>query len=76
MRYVLFSVSSYGRRLKFLPIREPKHVQWVNLYVEIFDGLSAYIKEYHTTGLTWNPKVRAHSRPFLVGGNPTCIYVS
>lgn len=43
-------------------IREPKHVQWVNLYVEIFDGLSAYIKEYHTTGVTWNPKVRQLSR--------------
>ncbi|KAH0631147.1 hypothetical protein JD844_005299 [Phrynosoma platyrhinos] len=31
-----------------------KHVDWVKAYLSIWTELQAYIKEYHTTGLTWS----------------------
>jgi len=36
--------------------RDLKHLQWVRGYYGVLDGLRAYVKEYHTTGLKWNPK--------------------
>ena len=36
--------------------RDPKHAEWVRAYYGVMDGLRTYVKEYHTTGLTWNPK--------------------
>ncbi|EDK45164.1 conserved hypothetical protein [Lodderomyces elongisporus NRRL YB-4239] len=35
--------------------KDPIHVQWVNQVSKIFDELKAYVKEYHTTGPSWNP---------------------
>ena len=37
--------------------RNPKHAEWVNSYVATFDAMQSYVKEYHTTGLVWNPRV-------------------
>nr|1S0P_A Chain A, Adenylyl cyclase-associated protein [Dictyostelium discoideum]1S0P_B Chain B, Adenylyl cyclase-associated protein [Dictyostelium discoideum] len=31
-------------------------VDWVSNYVNFLKDLEKYIKQYHTTGLTWNPK--------------------
>ena len=39
--------------------RDAKHVEWVNMYVAALDAMQAYVKEYHTAGLVWNPKVRS-----------------
>ena len=36
--------------------RDPKHGEWVKAYYNLLDGMRTYVKEYHTTGLTWNPK--------------------
>ncbi|KAJ3323813.1 F-actin-capping protein subunit alpha [Boothiomyces sp. JEL0866] len=36
--------------------KEPTHVEWVNNYLAILVELQAYVKQWHTTGLAWNPK--------------------
>jgi hypothetical protein len=38
-------------------LRDPKHAQWVRGYYGLLDAMRVYVKEYHTTGLVWNPKV-------------------
>lgn len=32
------------------------HIDFINNYKNILNGLISYIKEFHKTGLTWNPK--------------------
>ncbi|GAA5830249.1 hypothetical protein JCM11251_001283 [Rhodosporidiobolus azoricus] len=34
----------------------PKQVEWARSFVALLEDLRKYIMEYHTTGLTWNPK--------------------
>ena len=36
---------------------DKKHIAWVNSFIALIDGLQKYVKQYHTTGLVWNPKV-------------------
>lgn len=36
---------------------DKKHVDWVKAYLSIWTELQVYIKEYHTTGLTWSKTV-------------------
>ncbi|KAJ9056861.1 suppressor of rasval19 [Entomophthora muscae] len=31
------------------------HVDWANAFVHMLNQLHAYVKQYHKTGLTWNP---------------------
>ncbi|CAA7265404.1 unnamed protein product [Cyclocybe aegerita] len=51
------SVVYYGNRLKKeYKDKDAKHVEWVNQYIAILDAMHSYIKEYHATGLVWNPK--------------------
>ena len=33
---------------------------YVKSFKNIFDQMAAYIKKYHTTGLSWNAKVRTY----------------
>jgi len=33
-----------------------QQVDWVNKFIGFLKDLEKYIKQYHTTGLTWNPK--------------------
>lgn len=40
-------------------LRDKKQVDWVKAYLRIWTELQAYIKEYHTTGLTWSKTVSA-----------------
>lgn len=40
-------------------LRDKKQVDWVKAYLSIWTELQAYIKEYHTTGLTWSKTVSA-----------------
>jgi adenylyl cyclase-associated protein len=30
---------------------------WARAYIALLDALAAYVKEHHTTGLSWNPRV-------------------
>ncbi|NXE29285.1 CAP1 protein, partial [Ardeotis kori] len=48
-----------NRILKEYKDVDKKHVDWVKAYLSIWTELQAYIKEYHTTGLTWNKTVSA-----------------
>ncbi|KAJ3271248.1 F-actin-capping protein subunit alpha [Terramyces sp. JEL0728] len=36
--------------------KHPTHVEWVNSYLGVLVELQAYVKQWHTTGLAWNPK--------------------
>lgn len=49
---------------------DTRHVDWVKSYLNIWSELQAYIKEHHTTGLTWSKTVstlsffkKNHKRP-------------
>ncbi|KAF8162910.1 adenylate cyclase associated N terminal-domain-containing protein [Crassisporium funariophilum] len=51
------SVVYYGNKIKKeYKEKNPKHAEWVNLYMAILDTMQAYVKQYHLTGLAWNPK--------------------
>ncbi|KAG6931265.1 adenylate cyclase associated protein 1 [Chelydra serpentina] len=43
-----------NRILKEYKDVDKKHVDWVKAYLSIWAELQAYIKEHHTTGLTWS----------------------
>uniref|UniRef100_A0A8B9ZRQ7 Adenylyl cyclase-associated protein n=1 Tax=Anas zonorhyncha TaxID=75864 RepID=A0A8B9ZRQ7_9AVES len=43
-----------NRILKEYKDVDKKQVDWVKTYLSIWTELQAYIKEYHTTGLTWS----------------------
>lgn len=36
--------------------KDPNAVEWVNTFLKLFDELKVYVKEYHTTGLSWSNK--------------------
>lgn len=36
--------------------KDKKHVAWVSSFMTLLSDLQAYVKQYHTTGLVWNPK--------------------
>ncbi|XP_064651943.1 adenylyl cyclase-associated protein 1-like [Lineus longissimus] len=35
---------------------DPKQADWAKNWIKMLKDLAAYIKEFHRTGLTWNPK--------------------
>ncbi|XP_036767591.2 adenylyl cyclase-associated protein 2 isoform X1 [Manis pentadactyla] len=43
-----------NRVLKDYKHSDSRHVDWVKSYLDIWSELQAYIKEHHTTGLTWS----------------------
>uniref|UniRef100_A0A1A8CNE0 Adenylyl cyclase-associated protein n=1 Tax=Nothobranchius kadleci TaxID=1051664 RepID=A0A1A8CNE0_NOTKA len=43
-----------NRVLKDYKEKDKTHVDWVKAYVSIWTELQGYIKEHHTTGLTWS----------------------
>nr|KAF6443255.1 cyclase associated actin cytoskeleton regulatory protein 2 [Molossus molossus] len=43
-----------NRVLKDYKHSDLRHVDWVKSYLSIWSELQAYIKEHHTTGLTWS----------------------
>ncbi|KAF8267843.1 adenylate cyclase associated N terminal-domain-containing protein [Lactarius quietus] len=67
----------YGNRIiKDFKEKDQTHVEWVNAYTAIFDGLKNYVMEYHTTGLVWNVKgisiseYKASASAAATGGAP------
>lgn len=50
------SVVYYQNKVIKESDKDPKHIEWARSYTSIFDALKAYAKEYHTTGVAWNPK--------------------
>ncbi|KAJ1953415.1 suppressor of rasval19, partial [Dispira parvispora] len=45
-----------NRVLKTFKDKDPKPIEWVKLFIAMLTGLAEYVKAYHRTGLTWNPK--------------------
>lgn len=45
----------------FHPYRDKTHVDWVKAYLSIWTELQNYIKQHHTTGLTWSKSVSPQS---------------
>nr|XP_057902255.1 adenylyl cyclase-associated protein 1 isoform X1 [Doryrhamphus excisus] len=43
-----------NRVLKEYKEKDKKHVDWVRAYLSIWTALQAYIKQHHTTGLSWS----------------------
>lgn len=42
------------------------HVDWVKAYVAIWTDLQSYIKQHHTTGLSWSKSVSPHTHTHCV----------
>ncbi len=42
-----------NRVLKDFKEKDPIHTEWVKQWLKILNELYAYVKQYHTTGLTW-----------------------
>ncbi|XP_036372043.1 adenylyl cyclase-associated protein 1 [Megalops cyprinoides] len=64
-----------NRVLKDYKEKDKKHVDWVKAYLSIWTELQNYIKQHHTTGLTWSktgPVASASSvaTPAAAGGPP------
>ncbi|XP_028406083.1 adenylyl cyclase-associated protein 1-like [Dendronephthya gigantea] len=61
----------YGNRvLKEYKEKDQDHVSWVRNYQGIWTALIAYIKQHHTTGLTWNSQGGSAPAPPPPGGAP------
>ncbi|KAF2360588.1 Adenylate cyclase-associated CAP C-terminal [Trinorchestia longiramus] len=45
-----------NRVLKDFREKDKVHVEWVQAYTSVFSDLCDYIKEHHTTGVSWNPR--------------------
>lgn len=43
-----------NRIMKEFKDKDPKQVEWVKQFLGIFDQLRSYVKEFHTTGPSWN----------------------
>ncbi|KAF8968367.1 cyclase-associated protein [Flammula alnicola] len=66
------SVVYYGNKVKKeFKEKNPKHAEWVNAYVAILDEMQAYIKEYHASGLAWNPKYGVTVGQYRSSGSAT-----
>ncbi|RWS21784.1 adenylate cyclase-associated protein-like protein, partial [Leptotrombidium deliense] len=47
--------------------KDTKHVEWAKSWISFLQELQKYVRQYHTTGLTWNPKGVDSSK--LANGN-------
>lgn len=45
-----------NRVLKDWKEKNKSHVEWTKAWIATLGEMAAYVKQYHTTGLVWNPK--------------------
>ncbi|KAM9896779.1 hypothetical protein OXX79_007276 [Metschnikowia pulcherrima] len=45
-----------NRVIKDFKDKDAVHAEWVKSFLAVFDALRTYVKEFHTTGPSWNPK--------------------
>ncbi|PWA30144.1 hypothetical protein CCH79_00020144 [Gambusia affinis] len=70
-----------NRVLKDYKEKDKMHVDWVKAYVSIWTDLQNYIKQHHTTGLSWSKTVSNRNRnqnrfhPFMCRRHPSCLAV-
>ncbi|CAF1047788.1 unnamed protein product [Rotaria sordida] len=54
IKEMLDAAQFYANRvLKDFKEKDPIHAEWVKQWIKILNELHAYVKQYHTTGLTW-----------------------
>ncbi|KAJ1655945.1 suppressor of rasval19 [Dispira simplex] len=61
-----------NRVLKTFKDKDPKHIEWVKLFISMLTDLAEYVKTYHRTGLSWNPKgcdIKNYQRPGAASGS-------
>eukprot|EP00106_Octopus_bimaculoides_P023564 XP_014791006.1 PREDICTED: adenylyl cyclase-associated protein 1-like [Octopus bimaculoides] len=46
-----------NRVLKEFKEKDATHVEWTKAWINALKELQSYVKEYHTTGLSWNPQI-------------------
>ncbi|CAF1118311.1 unnamed protein product [Adineta ricciae] len=49
-----------NRVLKEFKEKDPTHVEWVKDWMKVLNDLHAYVKQHHTTGLTWGAHGSQH----------------
>jgi len=52
-----------NRVLKDFKEKDSIHAEWVKQWLKILNELHAYVKQYHTTGLTWGVHGLARTQP-------------
>ena len=45
--------------MRFFSLRDQKHCNWAKSWVQLLTELQAYVKQNHTTGVTWNNTKRS-----------------
>ncbi|KAH9967952.1 cyclase-associated protein [Russula dissimulans] len=67
----------YGNRIiKEFKEKDKTHIDWVRAFTAIFDDMSKYVMQHHTTGLVWNAKgisiseYKAAAPPAAAGAPP------
>ncbi|KAL3955239.1 hypothetical protein ACCO45_010802 [Purpureocillium lilacinum] len=56
----LGSAQFFGNRvLKEQKDRDPKQVEWIQSFYQLFRDLAEYVKQFYPSGITWNP----HGQP-------------
>lgn len=53
-----------NRVLKDYREKDTKHVEWSRSWLSTLTEMQAYIKKFHTTGLSWNSQVSRFYMPF------------
>ncbi|KAK9767971.1 suppressor of rasval19 [Basidiobolus ranarum] len=68
------SATFYANRvIKEFKDKDRKHTVWANSFIALLTDLQAYVKEYHTTGLVWNPQ--GQNAQYFINENPTSTSV-
>ena len=62
-----------NRVLKDFKEKDPVHAEWVKQWLRVLNELHAYVKQYHTTGLTWGVHVQRDSNG-VVSSPPTSSF--
>ncbi|EKJ70631.1 hypothetical protein FPSE_09141 [Fusarium pseudograminearum CS3096] len=53
----LGAAQFFGNRvLKEYKEKDPKQIEWVQSFYQVFRDLSDYVKQYFSTGIPWNPQ--------------------
>ena len=63
----------FNLKKNFCVIRDKTHVDWVKAWIQVLVELQAFVKQHHTTGLTWNVKGKLNCIPIIQFLNLTWI---
>ncbi|CAF2426190.1 unnamed protein product [Rotaria sp. Silwood2] len=77
IKEMLDAAQFYANRvLKDFKEKDPMHAEWVKQWIKILNELHAYVKQYHTTGLTWGTYNQRDANTFVRNPPPPTSSVS